>query len=210
MPVVPFVPLIGAGISGVSKLLGNRKKGSSGADQLAAQQASLANQQAAQSAQLFRAGMPLVNQSGNYWGRILGGDRATMRASVAPEASEITDLYKGAERNLERSNLVGPARDYAAGELARERTGRIASLIPLARRAAAGEGANLGTTLLGEGRNNLSSASSTLGSLVEGQRKQDAYNNEQSYNFGQNLAGLVTDVYKAWPRKGDSGASGFA
>lgn len=205
------VPLIIAGVSAGTSLYNGYKarQGAKPQEALAAAQAAAAQQQMAQSGQLFQLGLPLVQAGSTYYSRLLRGDRAALRSAVSPEANEISETYAGAENALRRSNLTGAARDREMGELARERAGRISALVPLARRAAAGEVSNLGTALTSGGQQGLSNAGNAYASLLQGERENQRYKDEQSAAYGKQLGGLITDIYKAWPRgDGGGGASG--
>ena len=205
MPAVaPFIPLIASGVGAIAGGISNKNAGKKQDAMLAAQQQA-AQQQMAQSGQLFNMGAPLVNQGATYYQKLLRGDRAALRSATSPEANEVTDIYRGAENSIRRSNLTGANRDRQMGELARERAGRIASLVPIARRAAAEQVTGLGQNLVQGGQSGLNAASGALGNVSQ-QNSQNQQDSDTRWgNYGKSLGGLITDVYKAWPRGGSGG-----
>lgn len=205
MPVVPFIPMIASGIGTVGGLVQGHKQGKR-ADAMAAQTGAAMQRQGAAANTLMGAGMPLVQQSGDYYSKLLRGDRSMLRSATTPERMEISDTYRGAERSLARSGVRGAQRDYAEGELARERAGRISALAPMARAGAGAAAGNLGSSLTGQG-------GALLGNLVSGSLGQqqaslnrDVYSGEQSRILGENFGQLLTDFTKAWQER--SGGAG--
>lgn len=194
------IPLIATGI-GVGYDAYKSHKASAEAKKLQAPALGLARQQAAQGTSLFNFGMPLLKQAQDYYGRILTGDRGSISATLAPEIGAIGDVYRGAERNLTRSGVTGANRDVAEAELGRERAGKIAGLIPLARRDAASAVANLGQVGVSGGQSGTVNAGNSFFNLLQGQLAQNQLGYAQSQTFGENLGKILVDFYRTYNQR---------
>lgn len=97
--------------------------------------------------QTTQQGLNTLQQPAGYWSRLLGGNRAAMAQATAAPRAAITDIYSGAQRGLERSNVRGAARDVASAELNREQAGKIAGLTTGIQPAAAGALSDIGTNM---------------------------------------------------------------
>jgi hypothetical protein len=84
---------------------------------------------AAMGRQFSSMALPQIGRAFNYYGNLVGGDRAALRGAVAPETAEIGEAYKGADQTIGRSYLQGGERAQALAENARSRSGKIASLV---------------------------------------------------------------------------------
>jgi hypothetical protein len=209
MPVAAFVPLIAAGISvGAGEFQRRAQNKRSNQVMQGAQAASRPLQGLA--ANMGGVGAPLVQQSGDYYSRLLRGDRSMLRSALAPERAEITDIYRGAEQGLSRSGVRGASRDVASGNLARDRAGRLAALAPAARAGAAGQAGSLGLSAT----NQAGSLYSNLLNGALGQQSQtlarDQFHAGQSEQFGSNVGQLLIDFTKAWQaRSGGGGGTSY-
>lgn len=193
------IPLIGTGISAVMGARNQKKQG----DALKAQQA-MAQQQAANGQQLFNVGMPALNQSANYYSRLLNGSRSGMTAALAPEIGATTDVYRGAERSLERSGVRGAQRDVAKADLARDQAGKISGLMLGVRPAAAQSLGTLAGNALGAGQG----YTGLYGNLMGQAQQTRAYNDEQSGALWNNIGRLLVGSYDAYKNRGGSGNAG--
>lgn len=166
------------------------------------EQIATARQARGQGSTLFNAGMPLLNQASSYYRALLSGNRGALTQALAPEIGAITDVYRGAEKGLERSGVRGAQRDMAEAEIGRERAGRIAGLVPALRPQAAQSLGQLGQFATGQGTATTSGAGSLYGSILSGQRDDRRHADEQGSAFGAGLGGLVADVMKNQGTKG--------
>lgn len=158
-------------------------------------------------ADLTTAGMPLVgqagdylSQAGNYYGRILKGDRASMTAAVAPEQQQALEYFRGGAANIDRT-MKGGSRDYAKAELDRTRVATLANIRagarPMAAQGAervAGAYGNIGSSLMGQGVQARTNAG-YLQNTAYGQQQQDAGARETGKGFG----GMLFDILQAMP-----------
>ncbi len=137
-----------------------------------------------------------------YYSPLLRGDRAAIDQSLSPEIAGITDVYRGANKNLDRSGIRGPQRDVASAELNRDRAGQLALLRPQARAGAAAGMAGLGTNYLGTGLDATKSAGSLLAGVYGGERgsadsayaSSVGYMNDASKASQRGYAGLIFNL----------------
>lgn len=138
----------------------------------------------------------------DYWTPLLRGDRAAIDSALAPDVAGITDVYRGANKNLDRAGVRGAQRDVATSELTRQRAGQIALLRPQMRAQAAGAMGELGINYLGQGAETLRGAGQTLAGVYQGERGaaniglQNYLPAQQanSNSWMKGLAGLAFDV----------------
>lgn len=81
--------------------------------------------------------LPRVGQALNYYGTLLGGNRAAIRQAVSPELQDIGEAYKGSANQIGRSYLAGGQRDQALAENARGQAGQVSRLLGSVRPMAA-------------------------------------------------------------------------
>lgn len=203
---IPFALKAGSMIGGA--LLGKKLSGPSKPQQAAMTGA----QQGAQA--LTAAGQPLLTQgmtmadraggdldaAGQYYRNILSS-RTAGREALAPEMASALNFYRGAE-NKTRRTLRGGSRDVALAELDREKVGRMAMLLPEARRSAAqgildvgGTRLSGGTALTGQGTNALANAAYAQGGLFN----QATQLRGQEQEGGRAWGGILYDVLGALP-----------
>lgn len=139
--LAPALPWIAKGGAALGSALLGRKSQQSAMQRSPEEQQALAGAQGAASG-LSQAGGGLMGRGqgtvqqgldtlagpANYWKTLLGGNRAAMSQATAGARAGITDIYRGAERGLERSNVRGAQRDVAKSELNRERASKVAGL----------------------------------------------------------------------------------
>lgn len=133
-----------AGISAGAGLLGsflNRPSSSDKALQSAqtqnlTSQTSLADFLAKQGKDQLALTGPAYKKAQDYYTGILSGNAAANLQQMNPERQQISQLYGGATARANRT-LTGPARDQALADITRESAGKLADLIPNARKDAA-------------------------------------------------------------------------
>lgn len=182
MPAVPFIiPAIGTAISGYGAVKNARAAGKAGAAQnaLLGEQTASARQGRTLGTGLVQAGMPATQSALSYYAKLLQGNRAAMSQAVAGPTRQITDVYRGAERSLERQGVRGGERQTALAELSRDRAAALAGLTTGQQGNAANALADIGGGLLNTGMSGISGAASQFGSAA------NAYG-QQATGFRQN------------------------
>lgn len=164
------VPVVSLGISAFSAWKNARAAGKAGAAQnaLLGEQAASARLGRNTGYDMIQRGMPATSSALNYYAKLLQGNRATMAQAVAGPTRQITDVYRGAERSLERQGVRGGVRDTALAELSRDRAADIAGLTTGVQGQAADRLADLGTTLSNQGMQGISGAAGQFGSAASG------------------------------------------
>lgn len=123
----------------------------------------------------------------SYFDTLLHGNRAAQSQAVAAPTAGVQDVYRGAERNLERGGVRGAAKDVATAELGRGRASQIAGLVTGVQPAAAQTLTGIGQTQQAQGAGQVGSANSTY----EGLLGQGAANRSQANQKGTNAAASV-------------------
>lgn len=166
-----------------------------------------------------QSGLNTLQQPTDYWSKLLGGNRASMAQATAGARGSITDVYRGAERGIERSGVRGAARDVQKGELNRDRAGKIAGLTTGVQPAAAdaltniGSGvAGLGSQLTGQGGAMTSSSGSIFQSLLGQGMENRKYGRQEGEKAGSGIGGFLFDIIrgiagKKWPGAGGGASS---
>lgn len=211
------IPLISTGISAIGGAISSRNRAKQQKQQqaqftpLIQGQTALAGQAAQQGRQLFGFGGQQLGAAAGYYNTLLNGNRAAMTQAVQPEIAGITDVYRGAERSLERSGVQGAARDVAQGDLARDRAGRIAGLVGGVRPMAAGALGQMGQFGIQAGQQGTQQAGNMLANLMSGitgaqQQGLEAqkYGDEQNRSMWGNIGKLIVDSYGAYRNRGAS------
>lgn len=143
---------------------------------------------------LISQGSPYMQQAGSYWSTLLNGNRAQMsQATAAPRAS-ITDVYRGAESNLERSGVRGAARDVATAELGRDRASKIAGLTTGVQPYAAQQLGSLGGDLTRTGSGLLASSGSIWGNLLGQGYQNRVYARGEGEKGGGAIGSMIFDI----------------
>lgn len=161
-------------------------------------------------------GLQTAGQGSNYFSALLGGNRALQSQAVAAPRAAITDVYRGAERNLERSGVRGAQRDVASADLGRQRAGQISSLItgvqPGAANALTSTGlsvAGIGQGQTGQGLTAQGQAGSLLSGLYGPSVQQGMFATEQGQKAGDKtggvLGGLLFDILNGIKKTSGSG-----
>jgi hypothetical protein len=196
-PAVPWLVKGGAALAG--GLLGRKAQSSAMQRSPEERQALAGAQGVATNLQqtgggLIQQGQQTLAQPTNYWSRLLGGNRASMAQATAAPRAAISDVYTGAERNLERSGVRGAARDVASAELGRERAGKIAGLTTGVQPGAAAQLGEIGSEYLGRGAPMLGQAGSIYSSLLGQGQYNRMYGREQGQQAGTQIGGLIFDI----------------
>lgn len=147
-----------------------------------------------------------MQRVGDYWTPLLRGDRAAIDQTLSPEIASITDIYRGANRNLDRSGIRGPQRDLASAELNRDRAGHLSLLRPQARAGAAAGLLGLGGSQVGTGLDATKSAGSLLAGIYGGERgsadsayaNSVGYMNQNSQASQRGYAGLIFNLLDSY------------
>ena len=184
--------------SGVIGLFGNRKSGAE--KQLeanTAQQSQMANMisQIAQN-QHSMAG-PALNKAMQYYTTLASGNRGALNSALAPERNQMMEAYKGAERGMTSRMERGPSQERAVAELYRQRAGQSAMMPMMAKNAAFGNLAGLGTDILREGNQLYGTAGSILSGSTYGLNSLANMQNQRAQGwtqFGQSMG----NVFLPW------------
>lgn len=150
-----------------------------------------------------QSGLDTLQQPTSYWSKLLGGNRAQMSQATAGARAGITDIYRGAERGIERSGVRGAARDVQKGELNRDRAGKIAGLTtgvqPAAAEALAGIGGNtaqLGGQLSGQGGSLLGASGNIFSDLLGQGQKNRQYGRQEGEKAGGGIGSILFDIIR--------------
>src|SRR5215510_13103649 len=102
-------PLITAGASVGSSLLGSKLSGGMNKEQTAATQALADTQKQAQqtSSNLLGMGTGAVKPAQNFWASLLSGDRGQITSTLAPEINQINEGYNQVRQNQAQPNPRG-------------------------------------------------------------------------------------------------------
>lgn len=186
---------IGAAGSLGSAIFGARRSGAE-KQALGAQTGAL-QQLTQQGGQLFGAGMGGVRPALSYYDTLLRGSRGAQAQAVAAPTAQLTDLYRGAARGIERSGIRGGGRDVALAELSRDRANQIGQLTTGVQPMAAGALASLGTNLTGMAQGPLGVAAGGYGQQAAGATADRGYRNQLLGGAGQDIGSLLFQVWRA-------------
>lgn len=210
--LAPAVPWIIKGGSILGGMIAGKKAQSSAMQRSPEEQAALQGAQGAagtlttQGQSLIGQGTPMLGQAGNYWQTLLQGNRGAMAQATAGPRAALTDIYRGAEKNLERSGVRGATRDVAAAELGRDRAGQIARLTTGIQPQAAQNLAQVGSELLGTGAPMLGQAGSIWGNLLGQGQQNRVYARGEGEKAGKAWGGLIFDILQGTFGKKKTGA----
>ena len=170
-------------------------------------QTNASNQLIDQGRMLTNFGLPKLQQAGNYFSTLAGGNRAALQQQLAPDVRNINDVYGGTQRTLARF-LKGPDRDYQMGELSRQRAGQIGSLFTGARDRAAGTLLNLGQYGVSGGTTALSSAAGVAANAGQSAFQNRVYGNQIGAQAGSNTASLIFSLLQSYLNRGATSGGG--
>lgn len=205
-PAVPWIVKGGAALAG--SLFG-RKAESGAANRYPEEKTALAGGQAAGQqlgtfgGQAIGLGLPAARKAVGYYQTLLGGNRAAMAQATAAPRAAITDTYRGAEANLDRSGVQGASRMRAEAELSRDRAAQIAGLTTGVQPAAAAALSSLGPTLTGQGATSTSAAGTVWSNLLGEGARNRVYARQEGENTGTEIGKLIFDTIAgtSWGRK---------
>lgn len=143
-----------------------------------------------QGAESLQTGKETQAPATSYFDTLLRGNRAQQSQAVAAPSAAITDVYRGAERNLEHSGVRGAERDVASAELGRGRASQLASLVTGVQPAAASALTSIGQTQQAQGAGMVGSANSTYAGLLG----QGQMNRIQAQQKGTSAAASIGDL----------------
>lgn len=189
-----LVPLgISLGTSIGSSLLGNLFA----PKPTAAQNTATAGLQTAQSTglsnaqSLFGQGSQAVAQPLNYYAGILSGNRSQLASTLAPEVSQIGAGFGQAQRtSAALMPRGGPSAEFNA-ELPYQQQAAVSNLFQTARPQAAAAQASLGTNLLAQGANQLSTSTSAGRDVLNAQQQQNELQAQQANKIGSGLFSMI-------------------
>jgi len=154
---------------------------------------------------LIGQGTSNLGQAGSYYSTLLRGGRASMAEATAGPRAAITDVYRGAERGLEHSNVRGAARDVASADLNRQRASQLSSLVTGVQPGAAAGLAGIGGSQVGAGAGLAQAGGSIYGGLLNSGFQNRIYGREQGQEFGAGMGGLIFDLLRGIKRGGGTG-----
>lgn len=221
MPAVPAIISGGAAIG--SSLIGGmfgKKAANTAMQKTPEEQAAfnantkLATQQTQQGNEMFNTAMPAVRQGLNYYGTLLGGNRAARMGAMAPEAESIGSAYSGANTAIGKGYLQGGARDQALAENARSRAGQIARLTTGVRPMAAQGMAGMAAGLIPGAQRAYGSAAGIYGGQGNSEMANRDMGNkvgtQTSGNFGRLFAQLMNITGKGGNKGGGGSAAAWS
>lgn len=136
----------------------------------------------------------MLGQAGSYWQTLLSGNRGAMAQATAGPRAALTDVYRGAEANLDRSGIRGAQRDVAAAELGRDSAGQIARLTTGVQPAAAQGVGMIGNQLLGTGASLAEGAGSIWGNLLGQGQYNRMYGRAEGEKSSKAIGSLIFDI----------------
>lgn len=153
------------------------------------------------------AGTRDLNAVTDYYTRLAKGDRTELTSALTPEIKGISDLYRGAGKNLDRVGVRGAARDEAEAEIGREKASRIGSLLTSARAEGTAGLDNLGRFKTATGSaDRIAAGNLNLGTYA-GATNQAQFGAAQANQTGMDVGKLIFSLLKPG---GDSGGAGKA
>jgi hypothetical protein len=139
----------------------------------------------------FAKGQEDLGKAGDYWSKILSGNRAAVSAAVAPETNMIRTAADARKRQLATS---GTARGGGTGatnqQIETDTAAKTDNAIFGARPAAASEVAKIGGVETAAGANVVGMAGETSTNLADIAMKSRG----QSYKINQDMVGKVTNA----------------
>ena len=150
---------------------------------------------------LFNMGMPATQNAINYYSTILRGNRAAMQQATAGSAAQLTDVYRGAQRGLERQGVRGGEAATANAELNRDRANSIAQLTTGQQGGAAAALGQIGGQATGQAINATGDAGNAFNGVASQAAQQANYytGNERS-----DMAGVgqgAGEILKWWQNR---------
>lgn len=201
-PIIPHIPQIAGAIGGI---FGAKKAQKSAMQRSPEEQAALsgATNAAGGMTQLGQnltgVGLPYVQNAGNYFNTLLGGNRAAMSLATAGPRASITEQGRGVEKSLERSGVRGGIKDLALAENARDTAAKTMGLTTGVQPGAADALSRIGAGLTGQGVTALSSGGSLYGNLLGQGFQNRQYGRQEGEKAGGAFGSLIADLLKGFP-----------
>lgn len=184
---------MGASSLGSAYLSSRRSKEEKSA---AGSQAAALQQGMQQGAANFKVGHPAMTSALSYYDTLLKGNRAAQSQAVAAPTAQITDLYRGAERGLDRSMVRGGAKDLAMSEMSRDRVGQLSQLTAGVQPMAAANLGQLGSAATGMASGPLATAAQGFGDMNQMAMQNRMYRNQAYGQAGNNIGNMAFNVWK--------------
>lgn len=207
MPVTPFIPLIAKGAGVLGGIFAGKKAQSAAMQRSPEEQQALSGAQGA-AGELATTGQSLTEQGQNtqapatsYFDTLLRGNRAQMGVATAAPRAAITDIYRGAGRNLEHSGIRGPQADVAKGDLNRQRASQLSSLVTGVQPGAASALTSIGQTQIQQGGARTAGAGSIYDTLLGKGFDNRKYARGEGEKAGTAIGGLIHDTIVGFPNK---------
>jgi hypothetical protein len=216
MPIAPFIPMIAQGVGAIAGHFGGKQAEKNAAKRSPEEMAALTGAQG-QAGTMGQAGQnmlgqaqPWLTQTGNYYNTLLRGNRAAMSQAVAGPTAQLNDVYKGEERNLQRSGVQGAARDVAAADIGRRRSSQIAGLTTGVQPWAATQLGSLGTNTGQLGGQLSSNAGNIYQNLLGAGANNRAYARKEGRDTAAQIGAFTADIgeflgKKPWKKSGGGG-----
>lgn len=144
---------------------------------------------------------PYLRDAGGYYQTLLHGNRAAMSQAVAPAYAATTDIYRGAERNLQQSGVRGAARDVARGELNRERASKLSGLVTGVQPGAAQALGSLGVEGMRNAAPLYNTAGNMYGNILTAGMRNRQWGDLQGTEAGRAWGGAVGDIFDIFSPK---------
>lgn len=217
MPVIPFIPLIASGVGAIAGKFGAKKAQDAAQkrspEEAVAQTGAQTGAQTLQTggAEALKTGEETQQPATNYFDTLLHGNRAQQSQAVAAPTAKITDVYAGAQRNLEQQGVRGAQKDVASAGLNQGRASQISSLVTGVQPAAANALTSIGQTQQQRGAGMIGSSNATNAGLLQQGNANRQYARGEGEKAGSSIGGLVFDVANAGAQAygAKSGASGL-
>lgn len=145
-------------------------------------------------AALTQTGQETQQPATNYFSTLLRGNRAQQSQAVAAPTAAVQDIYRGAERNIDRGGMRGAQADVAKGELGRERASKISSLVTGVQPAAAEALTNIGQTQTQQGIGASGQAGSIFSNLLPQGAQNRMYARQEGQQAGETMGKMIFDI----------------
>lgn len=154
-------------------------------------------------------GLPALSQSTDYYQTLLRGSRPAMAVATAGPRAALTDVYRGAERNLDRSGIRGAQRDVAEAELGRQRASQIGGLTTGVQPYAAEALNRTGIGLVGQGTSALQGVGSIWSNLLGQGTANRYYGRGEGEKTTSSIGRLIFDILNGTLGKSKTFTAGY-
>lgn len=201
--LMPALPWIGKGAAALAGGLLGKNREKAGMARSGEEQTALTGAQGTAGtlrgtgSSLIATGQETQQPATSYYDTLLRGNRGRMAQATAAPRAAITDVYRGAERSVERSGVQGAAKDVQMGELNRQRASQIAGLTTGVQPAAAEALTGIGQTQTQQGAPMLGQAGSIYSNLLGQGAANREYGRAEGEKAGTGIGGFLFDVMNA-------------